>query len=101
MPELSERDLKAISLLSPEPTVNYITSGKVSRKFVYLLCRNENCITRTTNEDVPPEFYQQNGVIRCRYCRRPYVLQNRKVSEEEQRDYISGLPTRIEPVVHD
>ncbi len=35
-----------------------------------LLCRNDNCITRTVTEDVPPKFYSEEGVIRCRYRRR-------------------------------
>ncbi|HET6450238.1 MAG TPA: aspartate carbamoyltransferase regulatory subunit, partial [Spirochaetia bacterium] len=96
--ELSERDLKRICLLSPEPTINRVTGGRVQEKFVYLLCANSNCISRTINEDVPPRFYAERGVIRCRYCRRPYTVSHRKVSGEELSQYIASLPSSIEPV---
>jgi aspartate carbamoyltransferase catalytic subunit len=97
--ELTERDLKQIALISPEPTVNYIRDGRIREKFVYLLCRNDNCITCTITEDVPPKFYADEGVIRCRYCRRPYVPVSRKITPDELAAYVSALPTRIEPVV--
>jgi aspartate carbamoyltransferase catalytic subunit len=97
--ELTERDLKQIALISPEPTVNYICDGKIREKFVYLLCRNDNCITRTITEDVPPKFYSEEGVIRCRYCRRPYVPASRKIAPDELAAYLKALPSRIEPVV--
>jgi aspartate carbamoyltransferase catalytic subunit len=96
--ELSERDLKQVALISPEPTVNYIQNGCVTDKFVYLLCQNTNCITRTLMEDVPPKFYAEEGLIRCRYCRRPYVLRNRKIGEEEKRAYLHSLPSEIAQV---
>jgi aspartate carbamoyltransferase catalytic subunit len=97
--ELTERDLKHIALISPEPTVDYIRGGKIREKFVYLLCRNDNCITRTITEDVPPKFYSEAGVIRCRYCRRPYVPASRKIAPDELSAYLEALPTRIDPVV--
>ena len=100
LPELSERDLKNIGILSPEPTVNCIKDGTVREKFVYLLCTNSNCITRKPNEDVPPRFYDDHGTIRCRYCRRPYAVSSHKVSEEDRRAYVAGLPKGIEPVVY-
>ncbi len=93
LPELSDRELKQIALISPEPTINYIKDGKVREKFVYLLCRNGNCITRTIMEDVPPKFYADGTVIRCRYCRRSYELNNRKVSEAEKKSYVRSLPS--------
>ena len=96
--ELSERDLKRIALLSPEPTINTVRNGQVTEKIVYLLCANANCITRTVNEDVPPRFYADRETIRCRYCRRPYVVSNRKVGAEELRAYLRSLPASIEPV---
>lgn len=99
LPELSERDLKGIAVLSPEPTINSIKEGMVRQKFVYLLCMNSNCITRKPNEDVPPRFYDDHGIIRCRYCRRPYAVTSHKVSEGELKDYMTGLPKGIEPVV--
>jgi aspartate carbamoyltransferase regulatory subunit len=98
LPALTERDLKHISLVSPEPTINYIKDGKVREKFVYLLCQNSNCITRTIIEDVPPKFYTDGSAIRCRYCRRPYAIRTRKVSEEERRAFLQSLPAGIAPV---
>jgi len=96
--DLPERDLKRIALLSPEPTINAVKNGRVAQKFVYLLCANTNCITRMINEDVPPRFYSDEGTIRCRYCRRPYVVSHRKVTPEERRAYVGSLPSVIEPV---
>jgi aspartate carbamoyltransferase catalytic subunit len=100
LPDLSERDLKQIALISPEPTINYIEGGKVREKFVYLLCQNTNCITRTVMEDVPPKFYAAGEDIRCRYCRRPYLLRTRKVSTEEKKAYVCLLPSEITPVLY-
>ena len=81
-----------------EVPVNYIRDGKIREKFVYLLCRNDNCITRTITEDVPPKFYSEEGGIRCRYCRRPYAAASRKIAPDELGTYLKALPTRIEPV---
>ncbi|TFG63134.1 MAG: aspartate carbamoyltransferase [Spirochaetales bacterium] len=96
--ELTERELKSLALLSPEPTVNYIRNGKVTEKFVYLLCGNTNCITRIIPEDVPPRFYNDEGILRCRYCRREYRVINRKVSPGELEDYRRAIPQAILPV---
>ena len=74
--------------------------GRIAEKFVYLLCANANCITRTVNEDVPPRFYDDCGAIKCRYCRRPYTILHRKVTDEERRDYVASLPKRIDPVAY-
>jgi aspartate carbamoyltransferase catalytic subunit len=98
--DFSERDLKQISLISPEPTINYIKGGRVREKFVYLLCQNDNCITRSITEDVPPNFYADSGILRCRYCRRPYRLRARKVREEEYEAYLQSLPSKIAPIVY-
>jgi len=89
-----------VALLSPEPTINYVKEGRIVEKFVYLLCGNANCISRTINEDVPPRFYSDVGTIRCRYCRRPYAVAHRKVTPEERAAYIASLPARIEPVAY-
>ena len=67
---------------------------------MYLLCANTNCISRVVNEDVPPRFYNDGGMVRCRYCRRPYAVSHRKVTEEEKTAYRAGLPRRIEAVPH-
>lgn len=100
LPDLSERDLKQIALISPEPTINYIENGKVKSKFVYLLCQNTNCITRTVMEDVPPKFYADEEDIRCRYCRRPYLLHTRKVAVDEKKAFVRSLPSGIVPVAY-
>ncbi len=100
LPELTMRDLKQVALISPEPTINYIKDGKVGEKFVYLLCQNTNCITRTVIEDVPPKFYADGSTIRCRYCRRPYTIKSRKVHEEEKLAFLRLLPTGIVPIQH-
>lgn len=97
--ELNERELKMIAEISPEPTINYIREGKVIEKFVYLLCRNSNCVTRTLNEDVPPQFYRDgDGGVRCRYCRKPYSIITKKATEEEKRSFIESLPVGIDPI---
>ncbi len=98
MRELAERDLKRIALISPEPTINCVRDGRITEKYVYLLCANANCISRTVNEDVPPRFFDDNGTIRCRYCRRAYTVLHRKVTDEEKAAYRKSLPGRIEPV---
>jgi aspartate carbamoyltransferase regulatory subunit len=92
--------LKKVALISPEPTINYIKNGKIREKFVYLLCGNPNCITRTVTEDVPPKFYYDGSDIRCRYCRRPYSVLSRKVSADELGAYVRSLPAGIEPVLY-
>lgn len=97
--EFNERELKIVAEISPEPTINYIRDGKVVDKFVYLLCRNSNCVTRVINEDVPPQFYRdEDGVMRCRYCRKPYVILNKKASENEKQRFLQSLPGGINPV---
>jgi len=94
----TERELKSAAIKAPDPTVNYIKDGKVISKFVYLLCKNDNCITRAVNEDVPPKFYNDDGTIRCRYCRRPYTLKNQKVSETELKSFVQSLPKSVNPL---
>jgi aspartate carbamoyltransferase regulatory subunit len=97
--ELNERELKMIAEISPEPTINYIREGKVIDKFVYLLCRNLNCVTRTLNEDVPPQFYRDGeGEVRCRYCRKPYSIITKKATKEEKQSFINSLPVGIDPI---
>jgi aspartate carbamoyltransferase regulatory subunit len=98
LPGLSERELKRITLTSPEATINHINDGKVVDKFVYLLCRNMNCVTRVINEDVPPKFYDDKGTIRCRYCRKPYSITSEKVSSKEREEFLDSLPKRIEQI---
>jgi aspartate carbamoyltransferase regulatory subunit len=97
--DFNERELKTIAEISPEPTINYIREGKVIDKFVYLLCRNSNCVTRVLNEDVPPQFYRDgDGGVRCRYCRKPYSIITKKATEEEKRSFLQSLPEGIDKV---
>ncbi|MBR9691884.1 aspartate carbamoyltransferase [Candidatus Woesearchaeota archaeon] len=96
--ELTERELKKIAKISPDPTISYIEDGKVADKFVYLLCKNDNCVTGVVNEDVPSKFYNDEGTIRCRYCRKPYDITNPKVSDKEREGFISLLPKKIEQI---
>jgi aspartate carbamoyltransferase catalytic subunit len=97
--EFNEREHKIVAEISPEPTINYIREGKIVDKFVYLLCRNSNCVTRVINEDVPPQFYRDGeGVMRCRYCRKSYNILNKKASEEEKQAFLQSLPEGIDPV---
>jgi aspartate carbamoyltransferase regulatory subunit len=100
LPELTERDLKRVSEISRQPTVNYIRDGVVVEKFVYLCCENANCITRAVAEDVPPRFYNDGATIRCRYCRRSLTITSHKVTTEEASEYLRGLPTTIVPVAY-
>ncbi|TKJ17475.1 aspartate carbamoyltransferase [Candidatus Woesearchaeota archaeon B3_Woes] len=97
LPELTNRELKRIALMSPEATINIIREGEVSEKFVYLLCQNDNCVTRVVNEDIPLKFYD-DGTMRCRYCRQPYEIQTPKVSEQELATFRGSLPKSIEPI---
>jgi aspartate carbamoyltransferase catalytic subunit/aspartate carbamoyltransferase regulatory subunit len=96
LPGLSEKELKKITLISPEATINHIKNGKVADKFVYLLCGNTNCVTRVINEDVPPKFYDDTGTIRCRYCRKPYSIMSEKISSKEKEEFLDSLPKEIE-----
>jgi aspartate carbamoyltransferase regulatory subunit len=98
LPEFTDRELKKITLTSEEATINYIKDGKVVDKFIYLLCKNTNCVTRVINEDVPPKFYNDNEIKRCRYCRKPYTISNKKVLQTEKDNYLKALPVNIEPI---
>jgi aspartate carbamoyltransferase catalytic subunit len=98
LPGLSERELKKIIIISPEATINHIEGGKVVDKFVYLLCRNLNCVTRVINEDVPPKFYDDKGNIRCRYCRKSYSITSEKISSKEREEFLGSLPKGIEQI---
>jgi len=98
---LTERDLKRIALVSPEPTINHIENEKVAQKYVYLLCSNANCVSRVITEDVPPKFYADNSTVRCRYCRRPLRIESRKVTEEDRQRFIQSLPPGIDQVKYD
>ncbi len=97
---LTERESKLINIIQPDATINYIRNNEIVKKFIYLLCKNDNCITREINEDVPPKFFydESQEVIRCRYCRRSYDLTNAKVSEMDLGKYIANLPVSVEKI---
>ena len=98
LPELREKELKKIALISPEATINYIRAGKVTDKFVSFLCKNNNCVTRIVMEDVPPKFYDDDGTIKCRYCRNPYLITSNKISQKEKEEFSKTLPDSIEKI---
>ena len=98
---LVERKLKIASQLSPEPVVNIVRDGNVDEKFVYLLCKNDNCVTNAINEDVPPTFYRDEEIVRCRYCRRPYNFTSPKISNDEWNRFAGSLPSKLMPVIYD
>jgi aspartate carbamoyltransferase regulatory subunit len=100
LPELTERELRSIALASPGATINVIREGRVIDKFVYVLCGNENCVTRVVEEAVPAKLYAEDGHAHCRYCRKPVEIPSRKVTAEERAAFIASLPTRIEPIVY-
>ncbi len=82
---LTPREIKEIAMISPNATFNIIKDRDVVEKFKYNLCKNENCITRVVNEDVPPKFDKIGKDLRCHYCRKPYeklcqIIQNLKNS---------------------
>jgi len=95
---LDERGLKMVCMCSPDPTVNIIHNGHVHEKYVYLLCRNDNCITRVLEEDVPPRFYKDDGNIKCRYCRHTYEVSNPNMAQFERKHFLATLPSSVIPV---
>ncbi len=99
LPELTEHELRKITLASPGATINIIRDGKVIEKFTYLLCGNDNCVTRVVEEAAPSRLYNEANTVHCRYCRKPVETQGRATLEEKTR-FIASLPTRIEPVVY-
>lgn len=98
---LCERDFKKIAMYSPEATINQIIRGRVVSKFIYLLCQNDNCISREILEDVPPKFYNDDGTIRCRYCRKSYNIERGRLTESDKRLFMRGLPKEIIPVKYE
>ncbi|MCB9362876.1 aspartate carbamoyltransferase [Candidatus Woesearchaeota archaeon] len=92
LPDISEREIRQVCLISPEPTISIIRDGKVIDKYVPLVCDNPNCITRDVFEDIPAKFYDDHGSICCRYCKHPYTIRSHKVSRDDQERYIKTLP---------
>jgi len=84
--KLTEEQLKLLSLIVPDATVNYISNGEVIKKGSIALpmvvdglitCPNPKCITNpSNNEGVTSRFYQQDVEnFRCHYCERPIALE--------------------------
>ncbi|MFH1649427.1 MAG: aspartate carbamoyltransferase [Candidatus Woesearchaeota archaeon] len=98
LPSLTDRDLKRAALISPETTINYINKGTITKKFVYLLCQNQNCISRVVEEDIPPKFFKMNNEPCCRYCRSRYMFKSDKINREERLNFVKTLPQSVEPL---
>ena len=85
---LSKKDIKKLSAISPNTTVNIIEGGRVKEKYrislppiIYgfeeLRCKNENCITNPqNNENVQVSFIrnEENQLI-CEYCETPHTFE--------------------------
>ncbi|KAF2956395.1 bifunctional aspartate carbamoyltransferase catalytic subunit/aspartate carbamoyltransferase regulatory subunit [Marinitoga sp. 38H-ov] len=82
---LSKREIKKLSAISPNITVNIIKNSRVTEKYriklppkVYgfeeLKCKNENCISNPIHgENVKGSFIRNNnGELICEYCETPH-----------------------------
>ncbi len=82
---LSRKEIKKLSAISPNVTVNIIKNARVTEKYriklppkVYgfeeLQCKNENCITNPIHgENVKGSFVKdENGKLVCEYCETPH-----------------------------
>ncbi|WGS64693.1 bifunctional aspartate carbamoyltransferase catalytic subunit/aspartate carbamoyltransferase regulatory subunit [Marinitoga aeolica] len=82
---LSKKEIKKLSAISPNVTVNIIKDSRVTEKYriklppkVYgfeeLRCKNENCITNPIHgENVKGSFIKdENGNLVCEYCETPH-----------------------------
>lgn len=82
---LSKKEIKKLSAISPNITVNIIKNSRVTEKYriklpprVYgfdeLRCKNENCITNPIHgENVKGSFIKnEKGQLVCEYCETPH-----------------------------
>jgi aspartate carbamoyltransferase len=85
---LSQKDIKKLSAISPNTTVNIIKNSRVCEKYrislpprIYnfeeLRCKNENCITNPVNgENVQVSFIRnKNNELICEYCETPHTFE--------------------------
>ncbi|HOK33569.1 MAG TPA: bifunctional aspartate carbamoyltransferase catalytic subunit/aspartate carbamoyltransferase regulatory subunit [Fervidobacterium sp.] len=81
---LSFKEIKKLSAISPNTTVNIVKNGRVEEKYrinlpprIYgfdeIRCKNENCITNPVNgEGVNASFVRVDGKFICEYCETPH-----------------------------
>jgi len=81
---LSFKEIKKLSAISPNTTVNIIKNSRVVEKYrikmpprIYgfdeIRCKNENCITNPAHgENVTASFVQVDGKFVCEYCETPH-----------------------------
>jgi len=81
---LSKKEIKKLSAISPNTTVNIIKDSSVKEKYriklppkIYnfeeISCKNENCITNPKNgEGVPSSFVRIGDKLVCEYCETPH-----------------------------
>ncbi|MBT1248262.1 MULTISPECIES: bifunctional aspartate carbamoyltransferase catalytic subunit/aspartate carbamoyltransferase regulatory subunit [unclassified Thermosipho (in: thermotogales)] len=85
---LSKKEIKKLSAISPNTTVNIIKNSKVVEKyrislppyiygFAKLKCKNENCITNPTHGENAEAFFIKNekGELVCKYCETPHTFE--------------------------
>jgi len=81
---LSFKEIKKLSAISPNTTVNIVKNSRVVEKYrikmpprIYgfdeIRCKNENCITNPAHgENVTASFVQIDGKFVCEYCETPH-----------------------------
>ncbi|WP_228288186.1 bifunctional aspartate carbamoyltransferase catalytic subunit/aspartate carbamoyltransferase regulatory subunit [Thermosipho ferrireducens] len=85
---LTKKEIKKLSAISPNTTVNIIKDSRVVEKyritlppriygFAELKCKNENCITNPVHgENVQGSFVKdENGFLVCEYCETPHTFE--------------------------
>lgn len=85
---LSKKEIKKLSAISPNTTVNIIKNSRVVEKyrinlppFIYgfaeLRCKNENCITHPNNGENAEAFFEksEDGKLVCKYCETPHSFE--------------------------
>jgi aspartate carbamoyltransferase len=85
---LSKKQIKKLSAISPNTTVNIIKDGRVKEKYrislppiIYgfeeLMCKNENCITNPKNdENVHVSFIRnEDNQLICEYCETAHTFE--------------------------
>ncbi|ABR31047.1 bifunctional aspartate carbamoyltransferase catalytic subunit/aspartate carbamoyltransferase regulatory subunit [Thermosipho melanesiensis] len=85
---LSKKEIKKLSAISPNTTVNIIKNSRVVEKyrislppyiygFAELKCKNENCITNPKHRENAEAFFvkNENGELVCKYCETPHTFE--------------------------
>ena len=97
--ELSSEQEEAISLISPNSTINIIKSGRVVQKYRPIIggrivnridCSNDYCVTNIKEEHVTPQqkviANGENTILECHYCGTTDTTS--KIFQEERFRYI-------------